>query len=54
MGIADRILVGLIDAILVLSIAGIILGVIEAPKQFEIGRKFGRDRSRSEKERRES
>jgi hypothetical protein len=51
MSISDRILLGLIEAIPVLGVVGIIIGIFEAPKQFKIGLKYGRDLYRSGKER---
>ncbi|MDB5070946.1 MAG: hypothetical protein JWM87_2057 [Candidatus Eremiobacteraeota bacterium] len=41
MSFSDRILLGLVDAMLVLGVVGIIVGIFDARNQFEIGRRFG-------------
>jgi hypothetical protein len=49
MSISDRILLGLIYTILVLGPVGIILGILDARNQFEIGRRFGPNGHRVDK-----
>ena len=43
---ADRILIGLLGFVFVMSLIGIVVGAFGAKEQFEIGREIARERHR--------